>query len=125
MPSSPTFQYLPLETIDPAVPVENGTKARIVGRTTQGFISPALLFESEPVTLFKKLPIPTHEHEGYYFAGKMVQKGDSGGPVFAEDPDRQEGEPRTITGVVSTMHYMTRVDMVNDWISSFLPEATD
>lgn len=68
-----------------------GTKVVLIGRVANGTISPDKLFRSPQVTL-----VPDRENINIYGGNPpVVEKGDSGGPVYTAD---REGE---IVGIVS------------------------
>ncbi len=103
-------------------PVEHGSEAVVVGRTLEGRPSDDWLFESNPIVLLHRLA-GTENHPLYYVAPeKMIQPGDSGGPVYAVDDAEDEG-PREIIGVVSATHYVYRVERQRAWVQTFIDDA--
>jgi hypothetical protein len=105
-----------------SAPVEHGSEAVVVGRTLEGRPSDDWLFESDPIVLLHRMAgLP--ERPLYYIAPEpMIERGDSGGPVYAADDD-DEG-PRTIIGVVSATQYVYRVERQRAWVQSFI-DGTD
>jgi hypothetical protein len=102
-------------------PLDAGAKVIAVGRTIEGVPSLDWLFESEPFPVHAdSLPFAnTPDHPNHYFCEPVIEKGDSGGPVFAYQPDdaaADEDGPRTIVAVNSSHQYLARVDELRDWI---------
>jgi hypothetical protein len=95
--------------------LDSGDQVVAVGRVIQGTPSLDWLFASEPFPVFNASPFGNgRDHPHHYFSEPIIEKGDSGGPVFAHDEDG--GGPRTIVAVNSSFQYLARVDELRDWI---------
>jgi hypothetical protein len=99
-------------------PVEHGSEAVVVGRTLEGRPSDDWLFESEPIVLLHRMAGVTERPRYYLAPERMIEPGDSGGPVYAYDPDGDA--PRTIVGIASATQYVFRVEKLHDWVTSFV-----
>lgn len=98
-------------------PAEHGSWATIVGRVKNGFNSPDWLFASDPVVVLQEWPsIPQFTGRYYTVPEVTIQRGDSGGPVYALDPAAGEGAPRTLIALVATTNGAFRIETVRDWI---------
>ena len=109
-----------------AEPLPHGDEAVVIGRTFQGDTPRGGMFDSHPLYVSDPIillhyfdPAVADLHPLYYGTRHiMIERGDSGGPVYAYDaaPDA----PRELIGVVSATHYVFRIETVRDWVNGFI-----
>jgi len=97
-------------------PVPNGTKVVNIGRIDNGVASYSELFVSQPLSVSRG---SAYGFPYAYWASKVIQPGDSGGPDMLLGP-----APHTVvavnSGAGSGFEILARVDLVYDWIQSVI-----